>query len=135
MRKHQDADRAVSRRDSFKVAQVIDHRLAQGVSSQGFGPEPQQAIGRAAVDSMPEEHQFFQVDLHMLLRSSSKLFHVVPPTSPRPYQRLTLPASLSQISLKFCNYLCILAITFQAKCHVPLPDPLQPLVSRVPQIF
>lgn len=64
VRNHPDADGAVSRRDSFKVAQVIHHRLAQGGSSQGFGPDPNSAISPAALDCMPAEPHPSQVGLH-----------------------------------------------------------------------
>ena len=69
MRRHQDehkdqeCHRAVSRRESFKVAQVIDHRLANGASSQGFGPQAKQAMTQNALDPLPEELHHPQVSL------------------------------------------------------------------------
>lgn len=55
MRRHQEADRAVTRSDSFKLAHVIDQRLAKGGSCQGFGPEAKQALKPTALQSMPDE--------------------------------------------------------------------------------
>ena len=53
-RRHQEADRAISRRDSFRLAHVIEQRLSKGGSGQGYGPGAKQALTLTGPDSVSE---------------------------------------------------------------------------------
>lgn len=45
------------------MAQVINHRLAHGASSQGFGPQAKQAMTQTALTPLLEELHYSQVGL------------------------------------------------------------------------
>ncbi|DBA77663.1 TPA: hypothetical protein ACH3X1_009459 [Trebouxia sp. C0004] len=55
VRKHHDGSKGVSRRESFKLSHVIENRLAQGGSGQGFGPHATQANTLTSLEALPEE--------------------------------------------------------------------------------
>lgn len=45
----------VTRRESFKVSHMLNHRLATGASSQGFGPHTSQVMATKGLDALEEE--------------------------------------------------------------------------------
>ena len=124
----QDAPRAVSRRESFKVAQVIDHRLAHGASSQGYGPQAKQAMAQNALSPLPEELHHSQVGLRVWicdiqLKSSSRV--LVATQLPPPPRRRLPPPSTSSCSQPIHTHLTLKAM-LNMPCSCAPPPPFSP---------
>ena len=55
VRKHHDGPKGVSRRESFRLSHVIENRLANGGSGQGYGPHATHADALTSLEAFPEE--------------------------------------------------------------------------------
>lgn len=57
---------ALSRRESFKVSQVVHQRLARGPSGQGFGSHATQAMAADDLHRFEEDYEAAEVSMQML---------------------------------------------------------------------